>query len=277
VSYTSYNGYTASKNPADFGGLATVSKGLAKWRVRATDGIPTIFQYLVDQLDARVERAELYNTKDRTDDYGYLFRKNRNANNISCHGSGTAIDYNATRHPNGVRWDRNFSAADRAEIHRIINDELDGVIDWGGDWTKTVDAMHFEINGSLAKVRDVAARIKSGEIHPPKVEEPKPAPAPEPKGKISLAKAQAGMKAGGKGEPSPEVKLIQAALGFKGDDVDGYYGQASRKKAAAFQVKISAPPKPRPWPEAGWDRGGADADGILGRQSLTALGFEVTE
>ena len=35
--------------------------------------------------------------------WGYEFRANvNNPSQLSCHASGTAIDYNANRHPNGT-------------------------------------------------------------------------------------------------------------------------------------------------------------------------------
>lgn len=96
---------------------------------------------------------------------------------------------------------------------------------------------------------------------------PKPLPA---KPTISLSAATIGMLSGGAAGPNAEVKLIQKALGLL---PDGYYGPVSRAKGANFQVTISDLPKPTPWPKSGWD---ADADGILGKQSLTGLGFTVT-
>src|SRR5690606_34921728 len=70
--------------------------------------------------------------------------------------SGTAIDYNATRHPNGRRG--TWTPAQVAEIRRILA-ELGGVVRWLADATGTPDEMHFEIKGTPAQVAAVAARL----------------------------------------------------------------------------------------------------------------------
>jgi hypothetical protein len=151
----SYNGWLASTNPADFGGLTKISVAGEFFPpgVRSGD-VTVVFQWLVEQLHARVEPV----TKGHeADDWGYNYRKNRNANNLSCHSSGTALDYNAVLHPNGRRG--TFSGAQVAEIRRILA-ECDGIIRWGGDFSGTPDEMHFEIVGDVAAVARVAARLR---------------------------------------------------------------------------------------------------------------------
>lgn len=153
----SYNGWTASRNPADFGGLTKLVIAGEEFApgVRSGD-VATIFQYFWTQFHARVEplvKAEWH----QADDWGYNYRPNRNANNLSCHASGTAADGNATRHPNGKRG--TFSVAQIAMIRTILR-ELQGVLRWGGDFTGTPDEMHFEIRGSEAAARAVANWVR---------------------------------------------------------------------------------------------------------------------
>ncbi|MBP2323317.1 hypothetical protein JOF56_003702 [Kibdelosporangium banguiense] len=167
----SYNGWSASPNPADFGGLARLEVAGETFApgVRAGD-VHAVFQYLAEQLHRRVEpivRPDWH----QADDWGYSYRKNVNANNLSCHASGTAIDYNATRHPNGKRG--TFSAGQVAEIRRILG-ELEGVVCWGGDFTGTADEMHFEIIKGAGDIARVAAKVRGGAPAPV----PPPAPAP---------------------------------------------------------------------------------------------------
>jgi len=152
----SYNGWLASRNPKDFGGLArlTVAGEDFSPGVRAGD-VHTVLQYVAEQLNARVEpvvRPDWH----QADDWGYSYRTNRNANNLSCHASGTAFDYNATRHPNGVRG--TFSVAQVAEIRRILA-EVNNVVKWGGDFSSTKDEMHFEIHGSAVEVARAAQKV----------------------------------------------------------------------------------------------------------------------
>src|SRR4051812_23489826 len=70
--------------------------------IRDDDDVYTVLKYVAEQMNARVEpivRADWH----QADDWGYYYRANANdPNSLSNHSSGTAIDYNATRHPNGV-------------------------------------------------------------------------------------------------------------------------------------------------------------------------------
>ena len=153
----SYNGWTASPNPDDFGGLQKLVVAGESFApgVRAGD-VATIFQYFWTEFNKRVE--PLYKPGwHEADDWGYAYRSNRNANNLSCHASGTATDGNATRHPNGKRG--TFSATQVSTIRAILK-ELQGVLRWGGDFTGTADEMHFEISGNEAKARAVANWIR---------------------------------------------------------------------------------------------------------------------
>lgn len=160
----SYNGWSASPTPADFGGLDNrVVAGTDGVKLvpglRAGDVAEVLF-HVAAQLHARVEKGELY---EPGDEWGYSYRQNRNANNLSCHSSGTAFDWNATRHPNGTTG--TFTPAQVAEIHAILA-EVDGVVGWGGGWgaSSTPDWMHFEIQASPAAVKKVADKIRAGQV-----------------------------------------------------------------------------------------------------------------
>ncbi len=120
----------------------------------------TVLKFLAEQLHARVEpivRSDWH----QMDDWGFNYRLTTNDNSLSCHSSGTAFDYNATRHPFGVPASRNFSQAQINTIHEII---ADLPIVWGGDYRGTPDAMHFEIMGSKSAVAAAANRIRSGNV-----------------------------------------------------------------------------------------------------------------
>jgi hypothetical protein len=83
--------------------------------------------------------------------FGYDYRRNVNNPSVwSNHASGTAIDLNADLHPNAVT--NSFTAAKVSAVHRILT-ACKGVVYWGGDYTRTVDAMHFEINVDPADAR----------------------------------------------------------------------------------------------------------------------------
>jgi hypothetical protein len=114
----------------------------------------TVFEHLFGRLSREVERMVPGTC------WGWFVKIIEGSTTISNHASGTAGDYNATRHPMGVR--NTFSRAQQAKIRQILAD-LDGVIRWGGDYTGRPDDMHFEINKGAAAVRAVAAKIR-GEL-----------------------------------------------------------------------------------------------------------------
>lgn len=152
---TSYNGWPASPNlplrPLVVAGEAFVPG------VLDDDDVWEVLRYVAQQMHERVEpivRADWH----QMDDWGFNYRETTNADSLSCHASGTAIDYNATRHPFNVPASRNFTTQQIATIHEIISDLP---IVWGGDYRNTPDAMHFEIMGSRAAVASAAARIRN--------------------------------------------------------------------------------------------------------------------
>lgn len=153
----SYNGWLASQNPADFGGLdnSVVPGTNVKLAPGVRKGdVATVLHYVAEQLDKRVEQIEEYAPGD---EWGYSYRKNANANNLSCHASGTAFDYNATQHPNGSKG--TFTTKQVSEIRKILA-EVSNVVTWGGDFP-TKDEMHFEISKNSAAVTLVANKLRN--------------------------------------------------------------------------------------------------------------------
>lgn len=153
----SYNGWYASPNlatrPLVVGGEAFVPG------ILDDDDVWTVLNYVAQQMHERVEPV-VRDDWHQMDDWGYNYRLTTNDNSLSCHASGTAIDYNSTRHPYGVAASANFSAAQISEIHKILQEV--GCVVWGGDYHNSVDAMHFEISGNKAEVAAAAARIRNG-------------------------------------------------------------------------------------------------------------------
>lgn len=150
---TSYNGWTASPNPDDVGIVPLVVSGVSFPGGVRGGNVEVVLRYVLEQFDRRVEVL-----KQELGCWGFAYRQNRNANNLSCHSSGTAVDANAVRHPNGKR--RTFTTAQVTEIRRILA-EVGGVVKWGGDFTGTPDEMHFEVSGTPAEVSIVARRLKN--------------------------------------------------------------------------------------------------------------------
>lgn len=153
---TSYNGWYASPDLA-IRPLSVAGEFFIPGVLDDPD-VHTVLQWLAQQLHERVEPIERDNWH-QSDDWGFSYRASTgDPNALSCHASGTAFDYNATRHPYGVPASANFTPAQIAEIHQIL--EEGGVIVWGGDWNNA-DAMHFEISGNAAEVAAAADRIRN--------------------------------------------------------------------------------------------------------------------
>lgn len=163
---TSYNGWPASPDAGEIG--IDTSWSVLGSRPFNNGGFPSgvkdgsvarIFRYLVSRLHAEVEPIMTEGSNIGYGCWGYSFRANvNNPSVLSCHASGTAIDYNAPRHPNGTVAGPNggggWTAAQVAKIREILAD-LDGVV----RWLSGNDPMHFEIAGTPAAVDRVAAKI----------------------------------------------------------------------------------------------------------------------
>lgn len=154
----SYNGWPASRQLQ----TRALTVGAVTFFIADNDDVETVFSYVLGRFDREVEALQ------RGQCWGYNYRPNVNRPTVlSCHSSGTAVDANSAKHPNGVLATRTFSHAQIDTIHMILAgvDELAEVVHWGGDWmppSLTPDAMHFEIHDhDLAKLHRVAERIRS--------------------------------------------------------------------------------------------------------------------
>lgn len=157
---TSYNGWSASPS-LSIRPLVVAGEPFIPG-VRNDENVYTVLRYVAEQMHERVEpivRSDWH----QADDWGYSYRASTgNSYALSCHASGTAIDYNATRHPYGVHG--TFTAAQIAEVHKILNEVQ--VVEWGNDWNLP-DGMHFEISGTYAEVASAAYRIRNKTEEPP--------------------------------------------------------------------------------------------------------------
>jgi hypothetical protein len=164
ASGTSYNGWPASDDKASIGvepfGDAV---GLPfPGGVKAGD-VATVLGYVATQLHYRVEPCV------SGWDWGHTYKQNvNNPSSLSCHASGTAIDYNAPDHPNGSS--NTFSDQQKGEIYAILN-EVQGAV----DWLEGYDEMHFEIAVNASTLARIAATLPATGTDPA----PDPGPPPE--------------------------------------------------------------------------------------------------
>lgn len=243
----SQNGWTASQKRSSIG-ITTIAVDGVEFvgGVRSGD-VKTVLGYVAQQVHDRVEKAV------NPGCWGYSYRANKNdPNALSNHSSGTAIDFNAPKHPNGTPTRNSFSAAQVAEVHRIL-DEVDHLVRWGGDYQHTVDSMHFEINGDEAAIAALAKKLRNGGGGGGGGTVDTDLPV------VNLARVSAAAEH--PGAALPGVKRIQAALNAElGTDlkVDGVFGENTKSAYAAWQRKLGY--------------SGADADGVPGEKSLAELG-----
>lgn len=100
--------------------------------------------------------AELIETvAGRGDDFGWSPRKIAGSDEWSNHASGTAVDLNASAHPQGAHT---FSEDQRDLVHDLLT-HYRGAVRWGGDYRTTVDEMHFEIAVDSTTLLDTARRL----------------------------------------------------------------------------------------------------------------------
>ena len=153
----SYNGWEASP---DRSAIDVVANDWFPGGVKAGD-VSTVLRYVVRQLDARVEPIVAGWC------WAYTYKQNvNNPSQLSCHASGTALDFNAPDHPNGSSG--TFTSAQRGQIYAIL-DEVQGSV----SWLEGYDEMHFEICVDAADLARVAAVL--GDAAPP-TPEPEPLP-----------------------------------------------------------------------------------------------------
>jgi hypothetical protein len=161
------------------------------------------------------------------------------AGNVSNHGSGTALDWHAPRHPLGKA--NTFNPAQRAEIRKILA-EAQGCVRWGGDYSGRKDDMHFEVVKDEAACARALAAVRGQST---------PTTTPAPSGGL--------LQQGSKG---PDVATLQRVLNrwyprLPQLVADGDFGPATKARVMYFQRAARLTP----------------VDGIVGPKTRKALGI----
>lgn len=146
----SYNGYPASKDPNEIGIKSYQIEGTTL-RLRCAESVGPLlaafaaeFHRLIEPLDTGV-----------LDDWGYCFRMVRGTTDkLSNHSSGTAIDLNASQHPLGKVG---TFPAEKVPMIRALAKKYG--LKWGGDYVKRKDEMHFEIEISTTKAKELITKL----------------------------------------------------------------------------------------------------------------------
>jgi hypothetical protein len=250
----SYNGFKAG-DPSVFTPPGLDNSFVPGTSVQLAPGvhrgdIATVLHYVAAQLDARVEDGD----PPPHDDWGYAFRPSKNdAALLSCHASGTAFDWNATRHRNGTPASASWTPAQITEIRKILA-EVEGTVHWGGDgWGKgsTIDSMHFEIatGTTLEELAQVAKKLNL----------PRPKPAPKPA--TNWYHGSVGTRTLANGSRGDDVGNLQAILNsryplYSKLVADGIFGDRTEAVVREFQKRSKLA-----------------VDGIVGKKTFAALGL----
>lgn len=101
-----------------------------------------------------VERLDLVGP---WDEWGWAPRPIRGSSTPSNHGSGSACDLNATRHPLGVRG--TYTKAQRRRLRWVLRVIFRGVLRAGEFYENRVDGMHFETDKPFPRLERAARRL----------------------------------------------------------------------------------------------------------------------
>ena len=147
---TSYNGYPASKNPAEINIKSYPVKGTDR-KLRCAESVGPLLAAFAAEFHELIEPID----NGGLDDWGYAFRMVRGTTDkLSNHSSGTAIDLNATRHALGKVG---TFPAEKVPMIRALAKKYG--LKWGGDYVNRKDEMHFEVEVSAAKAKALIASL----------------------------------------------------------------------------------------------------------------------
>ena len=152
---TSYNGWPASKDPAEIGIKSYTVPGTNR-KLRCAEAVAPLLVGFAAEFHALIEPID----EGALDEWGYAFRMVRGSTDrLSCHSSGTAIDLNATKHPLGKAG--TFPAAKIPMIEALAKKYR---LAWGGNYRGRVDEMHFEVNVNADKAAKRILKLSQGAI-----------------------------------------------------------------------------------------------------------------
>jgi hypothetical protein len=150
VKLTSYNGYPASKNPAEINIKSYPVKGTDR-KLRCAESVGPLLAAFAAEFHELIEPID----NGALDDWGYAFRMVRGTTDkLSNHSSGTAIDLNATRHALGKVG---TFPAEKVPMIRALAKKYG--LKWGGDYVNRKDEMHFEVEVSATKAKELITKL----------------------------------------------------------------------------------------------------------------------
>lgn len=147
---SSYNGYPASKDPADIKIKSYQIKGTAL-KLRCAESVGPLLAAFASEFHELIEPLD----HGALDDWGYCYRMVRGTTDkLSNHSSGTAIDLNASKHP--LAKIGTFPA-EKVPMIRALAKKYG--LKWGGDYKSRADEMHFEVEVTPAKAKALISSL----------------------------------------------------------------------------------------------------------------------
>jgi hypothetical protein len=147
---SSYNGYPASKDPAEIKIKSYQIKGTAL-KLRCAESVGPLLAAFASEFHELIEPLDV----GALDDWGYCYRMVRGeTTKLSNHSSGTAIDLNSTKHPLGKIG---TFPAEKVPMIRALAKKYG--LKWGGDYKERKDEMHFEIEVTPAKAQALISSL----------------------------------------------------------------------------------------------------------------------
>ena len=147
---TSYNGYPASKDPAEINIKSYLVKGTDR-KLKCAESVGPLLAAFAAEFHELIEPID----EGTFDDWGYCYRMVRgDATKLSNHSSGTAIDLNATHHALGKIG---TFPAEKVPMIRALAKKYG--LKWGGDYKNRKDEMHFEVEVTHAKAKALISSL----------------------------------------------------------------------------------------------------------------------
>ena len=146
---TSYNGWPASKEPAEIGIKSYAVPGTTL-KLRCAEKVAPLLIGFAAEFHELIEPLDVGGL----DDWGYCYRDVRGVpGKLSNHSSGTAIDLNASKHPLGKAG--TFEAGKVPMLKALAKKYA---LTWGGQWTRR-DEMHFEVSIDATRVAALITKL----------------------------------------------------------------------------------------------------------------------
>ena len=139
---TSYNGWPASKEPAEIGIKSYAVPGTTL-KLRCAEKVAPLLIGFAAEFHELIEPLD----EGGLDDWGYCYRDVRGVpGKLSNHSSGTALDLNSSRHKLGQ-----VGTFEAGKVPMLKTLAKKYALTWGGQWTRR-DEMHFEVSIDATRV-----------------------------------------------------------------------------------------------------------------------------